>query len=986
MFKFVLILITLFLSGCDNAVLNNSGAVPPIEFTGSIWAGNVRYAKVQFVGVDRYGQPQRQSDGTFYGDSYYSDGAGQFSVSIGGSYAGSLIAVASYAEAGSVIKAATADTEAVVTPSQTEIRCVLPSGCKDEAGAVVPYGTWYPAPGDFQMWGALSSVIGLEVFYITPVTHLAAMLAFNQPISDGTNCNDSPAACLTSEFKDSIFTPETIYRSNSRVKEFFLLETGFHINTQPWYEGVSALTDIEETQFAKHGLIAMALQLMSKQALAPSMNNKTMDALNWWVDSFLNRDGNLYVDSNANEPSDLDVELLFQAVIDIHDEYDAEGKSSAGLDLAAQAFYSQLQTLTTNPAVGDVMPFTDVEFSESTLDKISKAQELVAEVKNWAEGFKTNQYQNFFDQSVADKLVATEDDWALYNQTLSPIMKGLFKPIIKVAEYALTCVIDSACNDQHNLYGITGVSFDSASEQVTFTKTNPGSVEFDGETFNYTAINIVGSFNSNLGQSDSKKIFELTEASLTVTGGSVNLLAVNGINPQVTFYLNPQKENKPYQIDFMIPELLVASDTADAHQLKATDFSVIMLGTLDAVIGGSEYHYNIESIDFFGKFTGLGGNGDALDLRFTLNSENAQTYYSPNRFPDLEINIDSTAFKNYTKLGADAAGFISNQGGWFTLPKNVSESELPVNSGQKIVGAVTFNIEGGYDAWDSEYDSLKSILNIDNTASATLGSLLYPSGETALIIYKVNSIDSTETARQCNKVGENWGCQAALPVSSLGCGNELGLQTVSVLSAFDWLKSEGCLGQVKIDGRGIYDIEYGDLSTSFVHGDVFPATLNEPEYLGIESLYIDLISRFVASDENLPVARLVLSGAMPDLENVALGLSLTHDYSGGTSGSSLGVDDLIPYGENSIWLAVAQSSSSQDALIYYFQDGSITMTVFGFDYADVDADSSGNISYANSSHDQPLAVIRYDGQLLGTLRREGDLYVIRYINGNWQIL
>ena len=62
------------------------------------------------------------------------------------------------------------------------------------------------------------------------------------------------------------------------------------------------------------------------------------------------------------------------------------------------------------------------------------------------------------------------------------------------------------------------------------------------------------------------------------------------------------------------------------------------------------------------------------------------------------------------------------------------------------------------------------------------------------------------------------------------------------------------------------------------------------------------------------------------------------------------------------------------------------MTVFGFDYADVDADSSGNISYANSSHDQPLAVIRYDGQLLGTLRREGDLYVIRYINGNWQIL
>ncbi len=230
-----------------------------------------------------------------------------------------------------------------------------------------------------------------------------------------------------------------------------------------------------------------------------------MDTLNWWVDSFLRLDGNLYIDSSINASGDLDVELLFNNIGEVYTEFSNLNKSTAGLDLASEAFSSRLEDLTPVAAPDAVMPFTDVDFSESTLDKISKAKVLVDDVISWAAGFKTNQYSNFFDQDVAVKLVATEVDWASYNQSLSPVMKDLFKPIVKVAEYALICVVDSMCDPGHNLDGIAGVSFDGALEQITFTKSTAGSVELDGEMFNYTAINIVGSFNSNLGQSDSKK-------------------------------------------------------------------------------------------------------------------------------------------------------------------------------------------------------------------------------------------------------------------------------------------------------------------------------------------------------------------------------------------------------------------------------------------------------------------------------------------------
>ena len=989
MYKILSLMIFLVLIGCDNTIINNSGALPNIDFKGSIWAGNVRYAKVQFVGVDQYGQPQRQSDGSFFGDEHYTDDLGQFSASIQGAYSGSLIGVASYADYEITVSAAT-DTQAAVTETRkTQFRCVLPAGCKNEALDNVIYGDWYNAPANFEMWGALSSIAGLEQFNITPITHLAAKQAFSLLVSNGLSCDANDVnSCVGEVLENNLFTPDTIYEGNHKVKQFFLLNTGLHVNTTPWYEGVVSIDASDEIELAKHGLISMAFQKFSRDRLETFMTT-----LAWWESSFLKHDGNLYIDGTVDAPADLDATQLFQTTSSVEAEYDAASKSNSALTSAKSTFISHLDDITSSSAnSADLLPFVAVVYNDGLADKIIAAQALVSKVQTWALDMGLHQYESFFDAEVAQEITKVEAEWADYNQKIGPVMKSFFKPIIKTAEYALTCIPTGVCDSSHDLNALNGtlLNYTASTKTMTLINEASGSLTLDGKVYGYSRIRLVGIFDDILGQSDSYKIFSFSEVYLETTEGVVELAVSDGVMPSVAFWLGESLAEGVdpivVRIDVDVPSLTLQSKTTVEHQFNSTVFNATLIGVRDPVSlisdPDTEYHYNILSANIEGQFSGVGEQGDALDLRFTLNSENATTFYSSTRFPDLEMNIDSTAFKNYTKLTGEASDFISNQGGWFTLPANLSLADITDGSRQELSGpsGVKFFDRGLFSSWDPSYDLLKELLSLSNSSSAKLGTLSYPGGETALVIFKADSTDDSELARQCNRVGVVWGCQAALPVSSLGCGDEFSSATATVIEAFNWLRSEECIAQVRIDGRGIYDIGYPNLTDSFVDEEEFNITINTPEYLGIENFYVSLISRFVdGANEPRPTALMILNGAAPDMENVTMGFSLTHDYIGGSSSSAIGIDSLIPYGDNSIWLAVGQSSSEQDALVYYIQDANITMTVFGFDYSDSN-------STANPSHDDLLASIRYDGQLLGSLRKEGDLYVIRYIDGTWQLL
>jgi hypothetical protein len=976
MYKFIMSVAILLLAGCDNSVVNNSGALLPTEFTGSIWAGNVRYAKVQFVGVDQYGQPQRQSDGAFFGDEYYSDDTGQFTGSIQGAYAGSLIGVASYDNYTHTITPATDTVAAVTENRRTQFRCVIPNGCKNEIGTDVTYGEWYSAPENFEMWGAVSSVVGLEVFNITPATHLAVKFAYSELISDGTSCTDNSCSVDASGLVNGIITPDTIYQANHRLKQTFQLVNSLHINVTPWYDGFIGSDSVAEIESAKHGLISISLQKISTDK-----NESMMDTLDDWVEIYLGHNGNFYKNALGDASEILDLSRLFQTAVDVAALYVAADKSSSSLASAASTFSQLVPLMNTK----DFLEYEELVYNPDTADKILAAQALVAKIQTWAMDFEVNDYSSFFNSDVSADIVTVEAGWTEYSQALSPVMKGLFRPIIKTAEYGLTCLIPiDGCDTSHDLNAYA--SFSSSEDKMTINASNEP-IALDGDSIQYTLLSMDGLFDEELGQTNFKKTFTFNTALINTAEGNVSLNAVDGSLPTVVFWLDAALASgqapSVVRIDVSIPEMTITSiNTTDSYTLKTDAFDVTLLGTRDALDNSSELHYNLSNTHIEGTFSEVDSSNKSIDIRATINSVNADTYYSPTVYPDLEINIDSNAFKDYASFDGEASTFVSNQGGWFTLPKNISVADLPTAGSPGVTegAAVTFFDRGTFSQWGADYSDLQTLLSLANPASARLGTLVYPGGETALVLFKSDSADTEDMAQQCNKVGEEWGCITAQSLSNLGCGTAFSSTASTVIQAFNWLRSQSCIDQVKIDGRGVYEINYPDLTSTFVNAETFSISLLQPTYLGIESFYVSVISKFKdAQGGAKPTVLLTVNGTAPDPDNVTVSFSLTHNYVGGESSSVLGVDSLIPYGDNSLWLAVAQSSTEQDALIYYIQDANVTLTVFGFDYSDVD-------STVNPSHDAPLAVLRYDGQLLGAMRKEGNLYVIRYIDGSWQLL
>ena len=92
--------------------------------------------------------------------------------------------------------------------------------------------------------------------------------------------------------------------------------------------------------------------------------------------------------------------------------------------------------------------------------------------------------------------------------------------------------------------------------------------------------------------------------------------------------------------------------------------------------------------------------------------------------------------------------------------------------------------------------------------------------------------------------------------------------------------------------------------------------------------------------------------------------------------SSLGLVEVIPYGERTLWFAIGNSSDAQqNSVIYYILDDAVSLLMTGFDY-----------TTGESYHDEALGYIRYANTLVGTLRKESGLYVIRYTDGSWQLL
>lgn len=981
-------LLTLLLVGCDNSVRNNVGALPPIDINGRLMVGPVRYAKIQLVGIDQYGQPQKIDANNYYGDVYRTDENGDFNAQIQGAYTGALMAIATADDYTVTTVAATSTTAAVTETRKTEIRCTLVDGCLDDAKATVAYGDWFDFPKkyknengeeiDFELRAVVPDVQGSENglnMNISLLTHLAARLAHLEYVSDGTSC--TTASCNAAVKADGALTPYSIFEANTRVKKQFFTQSDQPISVRPWSvfsQAVSGET-IEAQAQTFHGVSATHWLMESK-----AQDKKIGEILTWFEETYL---------SGANQGQLLgedlsglawDFQSYYQSMVDYANSIEAKTDDASML---LQVKASAQSSLDASMGQG-LSAITGDEYSETLATKITAAKNMVADVQGWVldlskTGSGVDQYDAFFDADFAQDLVDMEEKLEVFKDTLGPNLQSFFVPMVEFSEYALLCSRTATGNcDASVMLNAPDQSFDTT--LLNYTSSNQSLSLSKQSAFPKYAIQ--GRFDEFDSNALVRRFYFDSNIIVETAQGRVEVKAVDGVSPSLTFSYTGALGDSVIpdisRIQLNIPELLIksksVSGTFDSLFFTAKNVALDMYGVKDSYSPDKPRHFNIQSLDFPGQ---LQDGAEKMDIGINLISQRAKQYYSPNLFPDLDVVIDPEAFKQYGRF--ETTGIDDAQlAGFLALPDSVLLNEM-------LPDEVTYVEEMTYLNLDS---SLRELLVLDGVANFEYGSLQYSGGEDAFVIWRNTSSSASYNARQCTKVDDTWGCFTEQPLSELGCEDTFSQATATISGVFTFLHDQGCIANVRINGRGSYIIDYVD--NQFVHNESFNVTLNTPYRLGLESFSLRVLSRFVDESTGLqrPSALLNVLGGATDtigIKNAAsdfdlsVAVSLTHNYTGFSNSTSAGLYEIFPYGDHTLWFAMGQDSGAgNSALVYYIQDGNVTLTMTGFDETLNHQVDEGVID--------PIGYLRFAGSLVGTLRKEGSLYVIRYADGSWQLL
>ncbi|EAT10800.1 hypothetical protein HF888_08480 [Bermanella marisrubri] len=912
-----LVISLVFFAGCDNSTNINNGEPEPITIKGTVLGGHLDNAQLKIVGVDAYGQPQRNDAGEYFGESQIIND-GRFEAKFSGSYEGSLFLVALPPEDGNA-----------------RIRCLVNDGCTNGANKVAK-GEWYEAPQDFELWAAVNDAQRLEgqSIHLSLASHMGARLAFAQFVGDGTTpCSSN--SCNPDTWRNALMTPQTIHNANSVVQRLFSLQSGFPVFVES-FDGLSS-TNIQDSVVAEDQ-VRVGLANYSLLKNREVRNESFTQTLAWIVESsFLENFGQLIERDTGNQVWDL--ATYYQDAID----FDAQGNSSilsAQTNMATQQ--SNLRDDAQTNAEGD-------DYSADLVDKVSGAKTLMANTQAWIENMEysaVDRYSQFFGAEFAQEIIDAENKWDEVKYLLGPNLKSLFLPFVELMHYGLSCELGGCDASRLNVLDVNSVAVDSI--ENTYSYSNNG-------------VEIQAAFSQSVASGSQTKFSIDVSSQIETTSGVVNFEAVDGIGPAISLALNGANEAEA--IALTIPKMVINAKTVAPRKVIAEEVVIGLTGVKDVTLTDPEMRYNLSSISLPIDFVfGEGSGAEKLEARVNIESSNANAHYPAQQWPDLDIVINKTAFKNYAVFESESSGLAQSNtelAGFLNLPSDMASLSEVLSDG------ISYDEVDSLAAVPSD---IVSIFNINSSEFSGYAELEYFGDKTAVIVLN----DTTENvAARCVKSAGEWACTDLISVSSLGCGSEFGKDSASVNETMNFLRSQGCLDQVTIQGRGVYDIQYtGELND----GDSFDLNLNQPYYLGMQTLNATLTTRFKDGSEDRPIGLMTLRGAVLSPDEVSIGMSITDQYL--PTANPL---QLFPVGEKTLWIAVGGTPSDvqRDAVIFYVQNDTITIAINIFNYTNNDIDPN---------QDKPLGFIRYAGELLGSISKEGDLYIVRYVDGSWQII
>lgn len=959
-----------FLTGCEGKT-ETIGALPDIKVSGSVLGGALVNAEVMIVGIDANGQPQKittndQED--YAGERLYTDANGEFTGYFNGAYVGPVLVVAR------------------TNPNdgqETRMTCLLQNGCRASDGSDVSFGGSYVVPDDFEIWGVDVGVKQGDRLEVSWLTHVAAKLAHSTFTTDGTGCTAD--ACQGTQVATGVITSQTAFKANDLVKNLFSL-TAEPIATQPYNpaRGSGAEDTVVLAQQVAHGVLSFLLEQIAKDN-----SESLVAALKRVEDEFLSHQGQFYQDRAP--ATSLSLKYLLNSALNEATTLQSNGRSNTGIDQVV----GELQTLLAGTFTLDALTAaTGADYVSNIADQIAEARDFIQNTQTWITDIGNKQYSSYFGEDVAPDLTRFENLWQSFKPELTENLQALYWLQMDFVEYAMTCVrgglTANHCDTAHSLHA--NASYDTANARLTYQ---------NGETELVAKIETVSNSTDYFYQVTFTK-----DAVVETTTGRV----VSGLDAQTNLRGYAQVGlNKPLAVGedpyivalgMFYPELLVRAKNQDGSccdgSIKFTAEDVVFeaVGTKDVTDANSYVRYNLLTLNIDGDLKDSAD--ESADVLMIVNSDasSASLYYPEQKYPNLDIRIDTASFQQFAQLqGADLSDIDSGNSalaGWLT-----ARSDFAV--GDDFVGAVEYQATSSTSDLES---NLREILDLPTSlAFFEFGGFEYPGGETKIAIYRDAASEQTRhIATQCIKSKGLWACTPNVYVDFLGCneGQTLGSQTAGVLEAFNYLRDQQCVPEVTIEGRGYYAIDYtngGAEVVPFTVGQTYNIELKDASRkfrLEIDSSSFRIVTRFKnANGDLLPIANLSIlaqavmetsyNQAQDKIESrplITMSGSLTAGYQGSSSQNTNGLDWLVPYGNRNLWMAIGsgQNATDQDeALAYYIQNSNVTLSMKAFDNLDGDAQDD-------------VGFIRYAGTLLGSIRKEGGLYVVRYIDNSWQLL
>lgn len=836
----------------------------------------------------------------------------------------------------------------------TRFRCELVSGCFDN----IAYQGALKLDDSFELSAVVGGALENMIINTNWLTHLASAYAYTTYVTDDGDLN------TISKPKSGVYSPYTIELANKQVSMLF----GFGDIISMPITNPSNLAQLGgSSKQQKIDSIVAGAVLASMQSLAKAKNQTIEVWLNKVVDDFLKNKGQLYQKGGSAHTSLFDIYQAAERLLVENRNHQQSLKKSVPSEVsdaisALQQRRAELKDgeLTTVKAQSTYTKFvTAMQSSKAFLTNLN--EELI---NFYGQDPSKN---SFVDRAYAQAVeIHYEAIKEAYRVHLAQSVDADFVTLQKLMAYFASCIAGS-CDSSSSVHSLS--SYDASKKALNYNNS--------GKLFDMTYI-----VRPRKEGDATSQIFDFT------TKGSLSKITLGGeAYVRIRYDVPLEKVGKigesfsntqPVGFEFVWPEISVPK--ADGNIMKFS-FGGKLLGAKDGLSANSKYHYNITKINLYSDIgSGLATcdssfNADNCNnftrIKFSAESAGGGSYYPDSYWPKFSSFFDENN-KAISKPYLEGV-FTPNSSSGFTkgsveigLFKYRKGSELINYAGkEQTVEYLDFWVKGqganrtrlySYVGRDGFYGLQTCVLTPPDNINSPLSSSW--------------SVKNESCAEITNK-------KAAKP-------------------SFVDLYNDGAFKQFAVNGRGVYEPQYGTFTPNTTVQTV-NGKLIEPFVLGIENLKLQVEHQL--KDKPNAIVKFDLTQRVQDVWEAAVSFGYSYQFLNG----------VIPAGlkTKSLYLAYLVKKKLNDGKKMRVELGSLFIfngkdAIAGNNSIAVQLASDVEFSEGNThkacglyqhgkliSKDDCTAVayLSYRGALMATVREERPgIYVARYLDGSFIIL